>query len=301
MDLDPRVRLAAFAFLEQQTALHGEVLPREVLQNAFTFEGEHVRLIGPQGIFKPRILPEMPISITTAPPTPGAPPPYDDGLRSDGLLAYRYRGTNPDHHENIGLRLAKIRNVPLIYHYGIIPGRYLPIWPVYIVDDDPGRLTFAVAVDDHRLAAGELKEATEELRRSYVTRITLQRLHQTTFRERVLRAYSEQCAVCRLRHAELLEAAHIIPDRHERGEPIVPNGLALCTLHHAAFDRHILGVRPDLVIEIRRDILEEIDGPMLRHGLQEMQGHRLHAPRPAALRPRAEFLEERYALFRKAG
>ncbi|HEX7048913.1 MAG TPA: HNH endonuclease [Longimicrobiales bacterium] len=301
MDLDLRVRLAAFDFLERQTALHGEVLPRDVLRNGFTFEGRQVRLIGPQGIFKPRILPEIPISITTAPPKRGMPPPYDDGLRPDGLLAYRYRGTDPDHHENVGLRLAMRRNLPLIYHFGIVPGRYLPVWPVYIVGDERHRLTFTVAVDDHRLAAAELKDATDELRRSYVTRVTLQRMHQTTFRERVLRAYREQCAVCRLRHAELLEAAHIIPDRELRGEPIVPNGLALCKLHHAAFDRHILGVRPDLVIEIRRDILEEVDGPMLRHGLQEMQGRRLHAPRAAELRPRPEFLEERYARFRKAG
>jgi len=54
-----------------------------------------------------------------------------------------------------------------------------------------------------------------------------------------------------------------LPDGHPRGEPIVPNGLALCKLHHAAFDRHILGVRPDLVVEVRLDILREVDGPMV--------------------------------------
>ena len=58
--------------------------------------------------------------------------------------------------------------------------------------------------------------------------------------------------VCRLRHWELLDAAHILPDKHPLGEPVVPNGLALCKLHHAAFDADILGVRPDLRIE-RRD------------------------------------------------
>jgi hypothetical protein len=59
----------------------------------------------------------------------------------------------------------------------------------------------------------------------------------------VLRAYRDCCAVCRLRHEELLDAAHILPDGHPRGEPVVRNGLALCKLHHAAFDRHILGIR----------------------------------------------------------
>jgi len=107
--------------------------------------------------------------------------------------------------------------------------------------------------------------------------------------------------VCRLKHVELLDAAHIVPDADPSGEPVVPNGLALCKIHHAAFDRHILGIRPDLVVEVRRDILEEIDGPMLRYGLQEMNGQRLHLPARRADRPAPEFVEKRYELFREAG
>jgi putative restriction endonuclease len=76
----------------------------------------------------------------------------------------------------------------------------------------------------------------------------------------VLAAYREHCAICRLRHKELLEAAHIVADRDPEGEPHVSNGLALCKLHHAAFDRHIIGVRPDYVVEVRLDILEEVIG-----------------------------------------
>ena len=71
--------------------------------------------------------------------------------------------------------------------------------------------------------------------------------------------------MCRLRHSELVNAAHILPDGHPRGFPIVPNGLAMCKLHHAAFDVQILGVRPDLTIELRKDVLRETDGPMLMH------------------------------------
>lgn len=78
-----------------------------------------------------------------------------------------------------------------------------------------------------------------------------------------------------LQHQELLDAAHIIPDKDEMGEPTVNNGIALCKIHHAAFDRNILGIRPDLVIETRVDVLNEADGPMLRYGLQEMHGLKL--------------------------
>jgi putative restriction endonuclease len=117
----------------------------------------------------------------------------------------------------------------------------------------------------------------------------------------VLRAYQNRCSICRLGHQVLLDAAHILPDGHPRGEPIVPNGVALCKLHHAAFDRHILGIRPDYVVEVRPDILEEVDGPMLQHGLKGFAGQRLNVPRAEASRPRRDLLEERFEMFRKAG
>jgi putative restriction endonuclease len=137
-----------------------------------------------------------------------------------------------------------------------------------------------------------------EPQRNYVERLTKLRLHQPVFRARVLRAYDMACAMCRLRHAALLDAAHILPDGHPRGLPIVPNGLSLCEIHHAAYDQNILGVRPDLVVDVRRDILPEIDGPMLRHGLPEMAGVRLHEPRSTKARPDRAAREERYRQFR---
>jgi putative restriction endonuclease len=299
--LDSQVRTAAFNFLDEQTALLGDVLPYELLRRGFTFRGERVPLISPQGIFKPRILPDLPLSFNTAPPKPGKVPPYEDELGPDGLIRYRYRGTDPNHRDNRGMALAMDRGVPLIYLFGTVPGKYLAIRPVFVVGADPATLTFTVAVDDKRIVGPAGTTAEEELRRTYVTRVVWQRMHQEAFRDRVLRAYKESCSVCRLRHAELLDAAHILPDGHPEGKPIVPNGVALCKLHHAAYDRHILGIRPDYVVEIRRDILDEIDGPMLQHGLKEMAGTKLHVPGSAGLKPRRDFLEERYELFRKAG
>jgi putative restriction endonuclease len=106
--------------------------------------------------------------------------------------------------------------------------------------------------------------------------------------------------MCRLRHGELLDAAHILPDGHPRGDPVVPNGLALCKIHHAAFDQNILGVRPDLLVEVQPKVLAEIDGPMLRYGLQEMRGIRLTIPRTRVSQPDRERLDERYQHFRAA-
>jgi putative restriction endonuclease len=257
--------------------------------------------MGPQGIFKPALL-DWPLSITTVPVLPGKARPYEDELRSDGFLRYRYRGVDPSHKDNRGLREAMQRKLPLVYFHGVEPGHYLAEWPVFIVGDEPQHLTFTVQVDDP-LASGQdlADELPDDARRAYVTRLAKQRLHQLAFRHRVLRAYRDSCAMCRLHHRDLLDAAHILPDTHPEGEPVTSNGLALCKLHHAAFDRNIVGIRPDSVIEVRDDVLSEVDGPMLRHGLQDLHGRPLLVvPSGESDRPNANFLRDRYQLFRAA-
>lgn len=126
------------------------------------------------------------------------------------------------------------------------------------------------------------------------------RLHQRTFREKVLHVYQHSCALCRLKHDSLLDAAHIIPDSEVAGKPLVSNGLSLCKLHHAAFDQNILGISPDFIAEIRSDVLNETDGPMLKHGLQEMHGVRIYLPRKQEDKPNQDALSERYNRFKRA-
>ncbi|EAA4812442.1 HNH endonuclease [Shigella boydii] len=66
------------------------------------------------------------------------------------------------------------------------------------------------------------------------------------FRKNVLRAYNYQCAICgfNMRHDDTtvaLEAAHIKWKQH--GGPCeIPNGLALCAIHHKAFDKGSIGL-----------------------------------------------------------
>jgi putative restriction endonuclease len=125
-DLDSAVRAAAFRFLEEQTILRPDgVLPRTVLANGFVLEGVRVPLLGPQGIFKPAVL-ELPLSITTVPAVEGRPRPYADEIGPDGLVRYRYRGTDPRHRDNEGLRRAMARQVPLAYFHGVVRGLYSP-------------------------------------------------------------------------------------------------------------------------------------------------------------------------------
>lgn len=123
------------------------------------------------------------------------------------------------------------------------------------------------------------------------------RLHQEAFRERVLEAYRERCALCHLKHRKLLDASHIAPDSSPEGEPVVSNGLSLCKLHHAAFDEYFMTVDPDYRVRVRRDLLEEVDGPMLKHGIQELDGERIEVPRKPLLQPTRELLAARMEIF----
>lgn len=301
-DRDRRVRIAAFQWLSAQKSVHGEILRRDLLAQGFQFEGIRVPIVGPSGIFKPAVLKDVPLSITTI---PGGP--YDDDLRDgDSVIHYRYRGEDPSHRDNSGLRMAYRRQIPLIFCYCVLPGRYTVSYPVFICGDHPQALTFDVQLDDdialkQFTSVGALHDEGEpSLRRQYATISAKRRLHQAAFRERVLRAYETRCALCRLRHGSLLDAAHIIPDGEPDGEPLVTNGLSLCKIHHAAFDQNFLGISPKLQVEVRAQLLEEIDGPMLQHGLKAMHGTKIHVPRLQRERPSLQLLERRFERFKAA-
>lgn len=291
-DPDTRLRLAMFAYLDRLSAAHPEGIPSDKI-NAFVFEGEPLRLIVQPGIRKPAHL-SAALTIRTTYTAPGADAPYEDEFGQDGTLRYKWRGTDPNHADNRALRQAMVRRLPLAYFYAVARGVYQAIYPVFLVDEDPARHEFAIDVIDTPAGVSVLDVALD---RRYAHRLTLHRLHQAVFRPLVLRAYEHRCALCRLGHLPLLDAAHILPDVHERGDPVVPNGLTMCKIHHAAYDVNIIGIRPDRVVEVRPDVLAEIDGPMLRHGLQEMHGSVMFLPRHRRDHPDPGRLEERYEQF----
>ena len=64
-DVDTQIRMAAFDWLSSRLTEYEEVLPRQILAEGFEFRGQRVPLLGPQGIFKPRIVPEIPVAFET--------------------------------------------------------------------------------------------------------------------------------------------------------------------------------------------------------------------------------------------
>jgi putative restriction endonuclease len=120
------------------------------------------------------------------------------------------------------------------------------------------------------------------------------------FRTAVLYAYEQRCAVCSLPFRELLDAAHIKPDA-DGGEARVSNGLALCKIHHGAFDANLIGISPDYVVHVKDSVLATFDGPTLQHAIKEMDQQKLRMiPHVHKDRPDRDHLEARFEKFRSA-
>jgi putative restriction endonuclease len=198
--------------------------------------------------------------------------------------------------DNTKLRRAAELGLPLILLRKIAAGVYVPVFPVYVVDDDVAAGQFTIALDESLRFLPRPVDWTDEQRR-YAERVVRQRLHQPEFRGRVIRAYTTRCAICSLRHGELLDAAHIIGDTESGGLPVVPNGLSLCKIHHSAYDAQLLGVSPDYRVHVDRDLLVEVDGPMLEHGIQRMHGRTLLLPNRGADWPDRDRLAARFETF----
>lgn len=288
------IRQDIFLWLErQEIEFGGYEFLRGFLRTAYSYQGQTVPLMDRQnGIWNPKGF-DSTLSITRT-----LKGPYADEL--DGAIqkySYERLPNQPlVSGRNLKLRAAAASDVPLIMFQEIFPTLYLPRYPVYIVRDDPDAGYVHVALDESLKLFGDPFELTFQQQR-YAERVIKTRLHQKSFRSRVLHAYHAKCAVCTLAHPELLDGAHITPDGAEESTASVTNGLALCKIHHAAYDRQILGIDGNYRVHVRQDVLAEVDGPMLKHGLQAMDGRTLLVPRRADERPDPDRLQRRYLEF----
>jgi putative restriction endonuclease len=136
------------------------------------------------------------------------------------------------------------------------------------------------------------------LERSYALRAVKQRLHQASFREAVITAYNGRCALSGLPEPLLLDAAHIVSDADEKfDQPVVPNGIPLSKIHHAAFDAHLIGIDPDYSLHVSERLLGQKDGPMLE-ALKLLNGGTIHLPKRPQDHPDKDRLALRFERFK---
>ncbi|CAN5545689.1 HNH endonuclease [soil metagenome] len=222
-----------------------------------------------RGIRKPAVL-DAALSFRTVYRPAGAERPYEDAAGDDGLIRYKYRGTDPQHPENRALRAAMHRQLPLIWFFGVGTAQYLPTFPVFVV-----------GMSASKPSEGSTNPSSGQPSCGPTPRDALC-VHLGT-----VNCWTPRTSC---------------PTETSLGSRRSVTAWPCARIHHAAFDAHILGVRPDHVIEIRQDLLEELDGPMFRHGLQEVHGRTLMVlPSSRKERPDSDLLEVAYQRFVTAG
>jgi putative restriction endonuclease len=176
---------------------------------------------------------------------------YADDLSADGVL-YHYPATN----RPPGRDLSEIKATKAA---GTLA---LPVFVIAYSDTNPGKRNvhlgwveewddslglFLIAFSDDARSRQLLTKLEEPFqlteKRKHVKREVKARPGQSHFSFYVFQRYGRRCAVCSLSVPEVLDAAHIVPDRHE-GSYDPRNGMVLCAVHHRAFDAGLFAIEP---------------------------------------------------------
>lgn len=305
MDLaaDLAFREIAFAWLARNRAEGSRSLARRDVEK---FQG-HVpeaphRLMNQEGIWKPASL------VATLSVTSGVASsrhnPYVDRVTEDGLVEYAFTEAPTKQHQNDGLRLAHTHGLPIIYFRAVRRSVYDAYFPVRVMGVDEDRRVALLDLTGTLGPSGridfDLAPRLGEIEVKYRGQVVQRRLHQRDFRSNVMFVYTSRYSVRSLGHTQLLDAAHILADSRG-GLPEISNGLALCKIHHAAYDANIMGVDSDHRVHIREDILQEVGGPVLKHGFQRRHREMLRVvPEDRRYSPNREYLATRFEEFRSA-
>lgn len=293
--LDQLLRKALFERMDVLVARYGDLVPAAELRVPVSVHDVSVIPLQQVGIFKPKAFGSNGAALVILSTLDG---PYND--RHDletGVIGYRYQGQqgDEDNHFNRSLRRAMELQRPLLYLLETDTHTYMPLYPSYVIADDRARRTVSVVLGMRSFvfdsASSEAEQQSQQAIRAYNTVLTKQRLHQAGFRRIVLKAYRVRCAICNLQLPRLLDAAHIVPDNEPLGDPVVQNGLALCKIHHEAYDSQFIGIDPDYTVHVREDVLRMQDGPMLSHGIQNVHQQKIILPHYRHDRPDPERLE----------
>jgi putative restriction endonuclease len=148
----------------------------------------------------------------------------------------------------------------------------------------------ATAPDD--VADDEITAAVARPRRYAVTE-TRRALRALDFTDRVLSAYGHRCAMCGIQ-LRLLEGAHILPVPEPGSTDETANGIALCVLHHRAYDRGLITFGPDYAIHLNEARVAELRAANLHGGLRKFRENLrevIEVPAEKGSRPRREFVE----------
>ncbi|MBB3762274.1 MULTISPECIES: HNH endonuclease [Xanthomonas] len=102
--------------------------------------------------------------------------------------------------------------------------------------------------------------------RPKVASTILRAYREADFSRRVLAAYSSRCAMCGIQ-LKLIEAAHIVPVAAPFSTDMTCNGVALCALHHKAYDTNLVSIAEDYGVQISEARVAELRDANLAGGI----------------------------------
>jgi putative restriction endonuclease len=291
---DESIRLLALNRVRELRDLWGDAIPESEIAKGFLHDGEMILLKGQQGIFKPRQLKDGPLTLMS---TLGSR--YEDELLDEAnTVKYDYAPPSREY-ENEGLKNVMRAGSPVILLKQVKAKprpEYMVVAPLYVEGFDNAARQFMLSTRaDLTPAVGtEAGIVLREINRAYGETTVQTRLHQAYFRRDVLRVYKTKCCVCELRTRPLLQGAHIVPDSAAQGIAAVQNGLSLCSLHHAAYDRDILRINSDYRVSVEQQWIES-DDDFGRVALSDFHGRRIELPSDPAHHPNPDFLGSRFS------
>lgn len=294
MDENFAIREAAIKHCRLLSLRWGEAVPYEELARGFPFRGQWIKLVGPQGVFKPKELTDGPLTLLST-----LASSYEDEHLEGDVVLYDYAPASREY-ENDGLkRIAhQGKGVILLRQVKAKPRpEYMVFAPVVIQGFDDiarkVRLDLGAAQGD---VVGIPAPMPTPFSKAYAETVARARLHQAHFRRETLTAYAQRCCVCELRERPLLDAAHIVPDRLPEGVPEVRNGLAMCPTHHRAYDQNILLVTEQYRVEVQRERLVHQESEATARMVLDFHGRTIWLPKEEHLRPDPEFLRRKIEL-----
>jgi putative restriction endonuclease len=123
-----------------------------------------------------------------------------------------------------------------------------------------------------------------------VLRETTQRRGQSFFRAAVIAAHDGKCCITGIASEAMLRASHIVPWSYDPALRLDPrNGLCLNALHDAAFDRGLITLSDQFVLQVSKRVKAEVPATIYKEMFESRAGSPITMPE--RFTPSPEMLE----------
>ncbi len=204
-------------------------------------------------------------------------------IREEALRKAHIKGVAPWEKDNQEIAIAfrsdfigeYVRNLESLHSFG----------------ESDADLEILEEVTDNPDEVNDTEIATVTVERQNAVISVKKKIRDNSFKSRILTSYSNKCAFCGVQ-LKLIDAAHIVPVQHD-GTDETPNGIALCALHHRAFDRNLVTFNGDYQIIYNQNQFDKLREIGLDGGADKFVNDLravIHLPPTVSDRPHVDYV-----------